>query len=208
MAKLIYIKTSPRKRSHSSRIAKEFVDAYRIAHPEDTVEELDLWNMDLPPFDGDTIDAKYAVMHQQSQTEGQKQAWHHVTDLFQQFVSGDKYLFSIPMWNFGIPYRLKHYIDLITQPGLAFNVSADGKYTGLVTSKPALLVYSSGGGYRLGSGGESYDIQKPYMKLWLQFIGFKEIREIVADGTLGDPSKAKQAEESGLKEAKELANTF
>jgi putative NADPH-quinone reductase len=25
------------------------------------------------------------------------------------------------MWNFGIPYKLKHYIDVLTQPGQTFN---------------------------------------------------------------------------------------
>lgn len=209
MAKLIYIKTSPRKdRSHSSRVAQQFVNTYRAKHPQDGVEELDLWHMNLPPFDGDTINAKYAVMHQQSQTQGQQKAWNDVIAMFKQFANADKYLFSIPMWNFGIPYRLKHYIDILTQPGLAFNVSPDGKYIGLVTGKPAVLVYSSGGAYRSGSGAEGYDQQKPYMKLWLQFIGFQDIREIVVDGTLGDPAKAKQTEDSCLKEADEMAKTF
>jgi len=209
MAKLIYVKTSPRKdRSHSSRVAQQFVESYRAAHPKDTVEELDLWHMDLPPFDGDTIDAKYAVMHQKAQTKGQLEAWHRVTAMFQQFAGGDKYLFSVPMWNFGIPYRLKHYIDILTQPGLAFNVSPDGNYTGLVVGKPAVVVYSSGGSYRPGSGAEGYDQQKPYLKIWLQFIGFKDIKDIVVDGTLGDPAKAKQIEESCLKQAKEMAKLF
>lgn len=209
MSKLIYVKTSPRKeRSHSSRVAKQFVDAYRAAHPQDTIEELDLWQMDLPPFDGDTIDAKYAVMHQKSQTPGQKEAWNRVITMFKQFASADKYLFSVPMWNFGIPYRLKHYIDILTQPGLAFNMTPEGGYVGLVTGKPAVLVYASGGSYRPGSGAESYDQQKAYLKLWLQFIGFKDIKEITVDSTLGDPAKAKQIEEAGLKEARELAKTL
>lgn len=209
MAKLIYVKASPRKdRSHSSRVAKQFVDAYRAAHAKDTIEELDLWNMDLPPFDGDTIDAKYAVMHQKPQTEGQQKAWNRVITMFQQFANADKYLFSIPMWNFSIPYRLKHYIDILTQPGLAFNVNSKGGYIGLLTGKPAVIVYSSGGGYRPGSGAEAYDLQKPYMKTWLQFIGFKDIREIVVDATLGDPAKAKQTEASCLKEASEIAKNY
>lgn len=208
MAKLIYVKASPRDRSHSSRVAKQFIDSYRAAHPKDTIVEFDLWNMDLPPFDGDTIDAKYAVLHQSSQTEGQKKAWKRVTTMFQQFADADKYLFSVPMWNFGIPYRLKHYIDILTQPGLAFNVTPEGGYIGLVTGKPVVVVYSSGGGYRLGSGAEAYDLQKPYLKTWLQFIGFKDIQEIVVDGTLGDPAKAKQVEASCLKEASELAKNY
>lgn len=209
MAKLLYIKSSPRKdRSHSSRVAQQFIEAYRAAHPQDTIEELDLWHRDLPPFDGDTIDAKYAVIHQQSQNPGQVKAWKHVTDMFHHFAEADKYLFSVPMWNFSIPYRLKHYIDIVTQPGLAFKISPEGSYIGLVTGKPALLVCSSGGGYRLGSGAESYDMQKPYLKLWLQFIGFTNIQEIVVDGSLGDPAKAKQVEASCLKEAQDKAKNF
>ncbi len=208
MPKLIYVKASPRSRSHSSRVAKQFIDSYRAAHSQDTIEELDLWHMDLPPFDGDTIDAKYAIMHQKSQTQGQKESWNIVTTMFKQFSSADKYLFSVPMWNFGIPYRLKHYIDILTQPGLAFNVTPEGSYVGLVTGKPAVLVYSSGGSYRPGSGAESYDQQKNYLKLWLQFIGFKDIKEIVVDGTLGDPAKAKQIEDACIKEVNEIAKKF
>ena len=112
------------------------------------------------------------------------------------------------MWNFGIPYRLKHYIDILTQPGLAFNVKPEGGYVGLVTGKPAVLVYSSGGSYRPGSGAEAYDQQKSYLKLWLQFIGFKDIKEIIVDGTLGDPAKAKQTQDVCIKEASEMAKTF
>lgn len=209
MAKLIYVKASPRKdRSHSSRVAQQFVDSYRVTHSKDTIEKLDLWNMDLPSFDGDTIDAKYAVMHKNSQTEGEEKAWGRVTTMFKQFADGDKYLFSVPMWNFGIPYRLKHYIDILTQPGLAFNVNPEGGYIGLVTGKPVVVVYSSGGAYRPGSGAEAYDLQKPYLRTWFQFIGFKDIREIVVDGTLGDPTKAKQIEASCLKEASEIAKNY
>ncbi len=209
MAKLIYIKASPRKdRSHSSRVAQQFVDSYRAAHPQDTIEELNLWELDLPPFDGDTIDAKYAIMHQKSQTQEQQEAWKQVTTIFQKFANADKYLFSVPMWNFGIPYRLKHYIDILTQPGLAFNVTPEGRYVGLVTGKPALVVYASGGAYRPGSATESYDMQKPFMKLWLQFIGFSDIRKITVDGTMGDPAKAKEIENSCLQEASEMAKTF
>lgn len=208
MAKLIFIKSSPRGRSHSTKVAKQFVDSYRETHAKDTIEELDLWHMDLPPFDGDTIDAKYAIMHNKSKSPGQEAAWQKVVDMFNQFAKADKYLFSLPMWNFGIPYRLKHYIDILTQPGLAFKISPEGKYIGLVANKPAVLVYASGGAYRPGSGAEGFDDQKHYMKLWLQFIGFKDIREIVVDGTLGDPAKAKETEEACLKQAKEMAKAF
>ena len=47
-------------------------------------------------------------------------AWAGVRAIVDRFKSADKLLISVPMWNFGIPYALKHYIDVITQPGLTF----------------------------------------------------------------------------------------
>ena len=36
------------------------------------------------------------------------------------FALADRVLISTPMWNFGIPYKLKQWFDLIVQPGLTF----------------------------------------------------------------------------------------
>jgi len=115
MAKLLYLESSPRKdRSASIQVARELLTAYQAAHPADTVETLDLWALDLPAFDGDTINAKYAVLHGLKHTEAQAQAWGRVVEVFRRFNAAEKYVFSVPMWNFGIPYRLKHFIDVIT----------------------------------------------------------------------------------------------
>jgi len=32
----------------------------------------------------------------------------------------DEYLFTVPMWNHGVPYVLKQFIDVVSQPGMAF----------------------------------------------------------------------------------------
>jgi hypothetical protein len=62
MAKMLYIEASPRKeRSASIKVALEFVDTYREAHPDDRVELLDLWEESLPAFSGDVIDAKCRI---------------------------------------------------------------------------------------------------------------------------------------------------
>jgi LacI family transcriptional regulator len=33
------------------------------------------------------------------------------------FLAADRLLFSVPMWNAGIPYVLKQFIDVVSQPG-------------------------------------------------------------------------------------------
>jgi FMN-dependent NADH-azoreductase len=207
MAKLIYIEASPRKkRAASIAVANTFLENYRKAHPQDEVHVIDLWKKDLPPFSGDIIDAKYAIMHGQPHTEEQRRGWKAVEDLIAEFKTGDKFLVSTPMWNFGIPYKLKHYIDLLVQPGYTFMVTPEGEYKGLVTGKKVALIYARGGAY--GSG-DALDLQIRYMETILGFIGFQNFQKVVIEPTLaGSPEEKKKMLEAAQEKAKQLATKF
>ena len=185
MTKLLHIEASPRNsRSRSSRIANEFLTAYQTKNSEDQVVIIDVWNTELPAFDGEMLNAKYAVINQEQHTPEQAHAWSEVQSLFDQFNSANRYLFTVPMWNFGIPYRLKQYIDIITQPGMAWSYSPEESYQGLLKNKTAVVVYTSGDRYGQGTGFEAFDLQKPYLKLWLNFIGIMDVIELKLEGTL------------------------
>lgn len=209
MSKLLHVEASPRgDRSASVTVAKHFIDAYKAAHPGDTVETLDLWHTDLPEFNGATIDAKYAVMHGQQHTPEQLQAWQKVVAVADHFKSADKYVFSLPMWNFGIPYKLKHFIDVLAQPGLAFSFTPGEGYKGLITGKSAVVIYARGGAYGPGTGAEGYDAQSTYMKQILGFIGFTDIKEIFVEPTLASPTSKDEAIAASNKKASDLVSTF
>jgi FMN-dependent NADH-azoreductase len=209
MAHLLYIETSPRKqRSASIEIAKTFVDEYERTHPDDQVVTIDLWETTLPEFDGHVIDSKYVILHGLEHTEEQKQAWSKVEKVISQFKAADKYLFSLPMWNFGIPYKLKHFIDVLVQPGYTFSFSPEEGYSGLVTGKPVVCIYASGGAYGPGSGMESYDLQKPYLELILGFIGFGDFQSITIDSTLGPQKEKERKMAAALEQAKKIAAGF
>ncbi len=185
MARLLYIESSPRKdRSASIQVAKTFIEKYQETHPDDKIDSIDLWKTDLPSFDGETINAKYAIMQGEKHSDAQVKAWSSVERTIDDFKSADKYLISLPMWNFGIPYKLKHYIDVLVQPGYTFSFSPDEGYKGLVTGKPAALVYARGGAYKAGTDTGSFDLQKAYMELILGFIGFTDIKSIVVEPML------------------------
>jgi FMN-dependent NADH-azoreductase len=185
MARLLYIEASPRKDMSSSiKVARVFIEEYHRTHPDDVVDILDLWQTDLPEFDGDVINAKYAILHGDKLTEEQKKAWVAVEKVIDNFKKTDKYLISLPMWNFGIPYKLKHYFDVIVQPGYTFSYTPEKGYMGLVTGKPVTVIYARGGSYSSGTGAESYDLQKGYMDVILQFIGFTEIKSIIIEPML------------------------
>ncbi len=202
MATLLYIEASPRKqRSSSIAIAREFLDGYKKSHPKDKVISIDLWKKNLPPFDGNVIDSKYAIMQGKQFTDEQKMAWEDVEKVIAEFKSADKYVISLPMWNFSIPYVLKHYFDVITQPGYTFSFSPKEGYKGLVTGKKMLLICSRGGAYGSGTGAEAFDHQIHYMETILKFIGFQNIQLIVIEPTL----QSNEAKESTLQRAREQA---
>jgi FMN-dependent NADH-azoreductase len=202
MAKLLYIEASPRKsRSKSIEVAQIFLSTLQSTHPSLEADKLDLWATELPRFDGDILEAKYAVIHGQSHTPEQVKAWKQVEAVIERFKSADWYLFSLPMWNFGIPYVLKHFIDVIVQPGLTFSFSPSEGYKGLVTGKKAAAVYARGGAYGAGSGAEGYDLQSKTLAMILGFIGVTDLANILVEPTLSAPAEL----EAALTKAKELA---
>jgi FMN-dependent NADH-azoreductase len=208
MSKLLYIEASPRKnRSKSIRVAEAFLSAYRQAHPDDDLVKLDLWDKKLPEFDGYTIDAKYQVLHGQGFDADQQAAWQSVVDLCDEFKAADKYLISLPMWNFGIPYKLKHYIDVIAQPGQTFSFSPETGYSGLVTGKPVVTIYARGGAYSAGDAG-GMDYQKSYLNLLLGFLGFTDIRDVTIEPTLAAPDAVEATEAAAIASAEQLAAEF
>ena len=205
MAKLLYIEASPRKqRSSSIAVANELMAAYRAANPGDVIDTWDLWSEPLPEFDGDTIDAKYQIMHGKDHTPDQAAAWEAIVAACDRFKSADKYVISLPMWNFGVPYKLKHFVDVIAQPGQTFSFSPDTGYSGLVTGKPAAVVYARGGEYSSSEQVMGYDLQKPYMELLLGFLGFTDVKTVLVEPTAAAPDDVANAKEAAIANAKEV----
>ena len=201
MPKLLYIEASPRKsRSKSIEVAQVFLGQLQKKYPSVAVDSLDLWTTELPAFNGDTIESKYAVMHGQTFTPEQAKAWRRVEAVANRFKEPDWYLFSLPMWNFGLPYVLKHFIDVIVQPGLTFSFSPEAGYKGLVTGKRAAIVYARGGAYGPGTGAEGYDLQSKALAGILGFMGVTDQTNVFVEPTFGVPAdvdavvaKAKEA---------------
>jgi FMN-dependent NADH-azoreductase len=209
MSKLLYIQASPRiERSHSIAAADAFVSAYRQTNPKDEVITMNLFKKDLPAFDGLAVQAKYAILHGMKHTPEELAAWKTVEEIIAEFKSADKYALAVPMWNFGIPYRLKQYLDIIVQPGYTFSFSPQEGYKGLVLGKPVFVAYSRGGAYPKGSAEEAFDLQTKYLQLALGFIGFRDIRVLIVEPTLAGPDVAKQKREEAIAKAKEMAKTF
>jgi FMN-dependent NADH-azoreductase len=58
-------------------------------------------------------------------TEAESNVWERIQSLIQRFQNADRIVLGTPMWNFGLPYKLKQLIDLVAQRNYLF--AYDGK---------------------------------------------------------------------------------
>ncbi len=207
MSRVFYIQASPRKsRSFSIGVADAFVEAYRQHQPDDELVSFNLFEKELPAFDGKTLDAKYSILHGGNPTREEQTEWRVVEELIEEFKSADKYVFAVPMWNFGIPYRLKQYIDILVQPGYAFSYSPEAGFSGLIKNRPVFVSYARGNEYPRGTEQESMDLQTQYFELVLKFIGFEDIRRVIVESTLSPNAEVNR--KKAIEKAKEMAEAF
>lgn len=168
MKKLLFIETSPRKSdSITTDVSQKLISRLQEQEPWD-VEVLDLWNVKLPHMNGTTMAAKYAVFSGNEMSPEQQESWMLLNDYIKQFGSADLIVIAAPMWNWGVPYVLKHYIDVVTQPQLTFDWTPEDGYIPLLPPRDAVIVTSSGGDFTTGSGNEHEDYAFRYLRQWLE----------------------------------------
>ena len=209
MSRLLYVNSSPRNdRSYSSSAAAAFLEAYRAANPEDEIEKLDLWTVELPRFAGETLAAKYATMRKLNFTAEQEASWSAVLSVIDHFTSFDKMVFSIPMWNFNVPYVLKHYIDILVQPSVTYGIDAQGKLGGFIRGKKAICICAAGSLYDEAAPLAPGDFLRPYLKWIFRWIGIDDLQiELVSPTTKGDDAATKALDRS-IMICRDLAKTF
>lgn len=206
MTHLLHVAASPSGASSHSRAAAEaLVDAWRRLHPGGRVETIDVWELDLPEFDATMIAAKFAVLRSRDATDAQRAQWARAVRLARQFNAADACVISLPMWNYGVPYRLKHYIDIVTLPGENWTWSRATGYRPLLEDRRAVLVHSSANDFSPGAARQYEDYQAPFMRQWLRFVGVDLVGEVAVAPTLTDPAHLEQLKARAEARARELA---
>ncbi len=186
MKRLLHINASPRgTRSRSGTISAQVLTGLVAANPALVVETINLFDADLPPFDTHAIEGRYGLLMGVPVPTEQAAAWDRLRTTAEHFLSFDGWLLSVPMWNFGLPYRLKHYIDLITHPGMTFRNDAAGNVEGLAAGRTAIIVAASAMPFGAMPAIDGLDFQLAYLNAWLGFIGVTDIHAVRVAGTFG-----------------------
>ena len=208
MQRVLHVSSSPRgAASESLALAETFLRTLTDARPELIVDTFDLWDGTLPAFGPDAVAAKMSVFAGQEPTGEQAAAWSAARATFERFAAADGYLFSVPMWNHGIPYVLKQLIDVVSQPGMLFGFDPEAGYSGLLTGKKAAVVYTSAV-YGRGRGPKfGEDFQAPYLEGWLRWAGIDDITTVELRPNLVTPD-ADEARQLAHASARDAAKQF
>ena len=199
--KVLEIQSSPRGESSDSiALTKSFIEACKSDGSSIVVDTLNVWHEQLPEFDQDAIGAKYKAVKHETMTEAESKVWERIQSLIRRFQNADRIVLGTPMWNFGLPYKLKHLIDLVAQRNYVFTY--DGKrYGPLLNVEKAIAVYTRGSRFLEGTPipPSRFDHQATYLDFWLRLVGVRDLRSVIVDNAW---NRDRQQSEASLAKAR------
>lgn len=159
----------------STRLARMFTDAFVAAAPGTTVTVRDLVGAPMPHLDGATFAAFGTPPDKRD--EAQRQRVVLADTLVQELRDANVVVIGLPMYNFGVPSTLKAWIDHVMRANVTFSYTATGPQ-GLLPGKKCVIVGARGGSY----AGTPLDVQLPYLKSVLGFMGITDVEVVLAEG--------------------------
>lgn len=195
MKKLLYItaNSKPENMSTSRTAGRQFINRFLAKNPDYTIEELDLYNSDIPEINHIIFKDRgkpASGQDYEALSDQDKAAVDRINALCDQFLSADFYVIAAPMWSISYPSRLKRYIDCIIINDRVIKVTPEDAW-GLLDDKDRYMVYiqSSGGVYpKIFSGKFNHGVD--YFHDIFKFLGIKKFEKILVEG-VDDPSVGK-----------------
>ena len=148
--------------------------------------------------------SKYAALEGNPRSPEQLKVWADIEALGQRFHRADVIVLSVPMWNFGIPYRLKHLIDAVSQKDVLFTFDERG-LLGLLGGRKAVLVAARGVALGENFPAAEFDHQTSYLTMWAHMVGITEVHTVSVEKTLFGPEADTASRAQAKAEAAALA---
>ena len=207
MKRLLHIIATPHgDESRTLQVTEVFLETFAQSHSDWVVDTLDLSKEELPSLITRRVDGRYVLLEGMELHGVLKELWNNIIAHIENFLSADGYLISTPMWNFNIPYMLKHYIDIIVQPKYLFRY-VDSGTEGLVTNRKMIIITSRGNDY-LSAQWQNFDYHEPYLRTIFGYVGITDITFIIAQPTDGDKDIQIQKIKEAQILAKQIAERF
>lgn len=179
MPHLLHLDASPRtERSHSRRMTREFVEAWKQFHPNDTITYRDIGRNPIPHITEAWIAAAFTPTQQRT-----PEMWNALCisdELVDEFLVADIYVMGVPMYNWTVSSGFKAYIDNIVRINRTWayipEENPEFPYKPLVHNKKMFVISARGdGGFAPGGRNAQRDFLNPYLKEIFSMLGVTDI---------------------------------
>lgn len=167
----------------SSHLADAFVARLAARETDSRVIRRDFASEPVPHLTADRFNAILAAPDQRDERQVAEAA---ASDAYLgELLAADVVVIGLPMYNFNIPSTLKAWFDHVARAGTTFRYTPKGP-EGLLKNKRAIVIVTSGGKY----SGTGFDLQSPYVRQFLGFIGIEDVKFVYAEGlAMGEDSR-------------------
>ncbi len=190
MIKLLYISIDlkPEELSTCKTIGREFVNRFLSKNPDYQLEELDLYNAEIPEINNKLLAGRAELVsgvEYDRLAEPDKKAVDRINSLCNQFMSADIYIIATPMtnrWSISYPSMLKSYLDCIILKDRVIKVTPE-KTTGLLNDKVRGMAYiqsSTGFGQKIFARIANPELD--YCHDLFQFLGINKFEKMLVQG--------------------------
>lgn len=184
--KILQINASPRtQRANSTRLADSITARLLSGSHGATLKLRDLAHNPHPVLDETALGALFTPAEQRTAEQAARAALDDA--LIAEVQAADVLVLGVPMYNFGVPAQLKHWIDAIARANVTFRYTEKGP-EGLLKNKKVYVALARGGRHR----GTTADTQVPYLQTVLGFLGMTDVHFIYAEGLNMGPEAVQQ----------------
>jgi FMN-dependent NADH-azoreductase len=202
--KTLIVKYTPRNERSNT---KKLLDAFKEEIKGSDIEELDLVK-DVPALFLEENLAAYIhrnYLNNELSSE-QKKLMSKMDRMTEQLKSADIVIVAYPMNNFSMPAPVKAWFDSVMLKGQTWDAK-NGSYVGLMNGKKALALVTSGGFY----GKEpmlSWEHALSLAKIEFQFMGYSEVRGVLAEGMNAGEEKKSGNLKKSIEEVKTIGSQW
>tara|TARA_A100001391_G_scaffold181525_2_gene147547 strand:- start:108 stop:761 length:654 start_codon:yes stop_codon:yes gene_type:complete len=124
----------------------------------------------------------------EQRTASQTSSLQLATELADELIKADAYVFALPFYNFGVSQHFKTWADIVlTDPRLASGVESP------IKGRPAQLIVARGGGYGPGTPRHGWDHGTAWYRRILADIWMLDLELVECELTLADVNPAMES---------------
>lgn len=198
MNKILLVQFAPGKNSDTQQLVNFFLEKNK------NVKIINIAK-NLPPIFDEIIAQAYGKKYFGKIKLNKKEANSliKIEKLASEFSKAKKIIFAYPIYNHSIPAAVKAYFDSIMIPGFTWKMH-NKKVVGLMKNKKVLVISTSGANYN-SKEMKDKDHANPLVYNMLEFMGFKNIKIIKAQGLNSRKINKEEVMKNAKKEIQKIA---